>query len=243
MIWQIDRIAVSNSGKHSLMVALTELVVLRAIAVGKPGTADQLMAQHTVDIDTADFEFPKTENKLFSPYRFDPVKPPEPKPEDREAIFKRRYDDELDAIITLEKYPEWFDEDINAAGDQNLQAVIQWIKQHYAGYVSRANVKDAITTLKGELIPVPQQPAPSAPIKTAPQARVALAPVVTTPPAVDDLPPLADWVWRQLAGNPFKSYADVRRIPSSLFSELYRGRYGEQVKSRVQKILDKAQGR
>jgi len=166
---------------------------------------------------------------------------------DKDAEFRKRYDDELDAIVEFEQYPQWFDE--SDVGIANAKRVIAWILKQGL-HVSKQTVREGVDALRDTLTPLRHpEPAPKAP----PPIRVPIAdtkpaiqPAPVAPPAkpepVDDLPPVPDYVWRRIGKNPFITPKNVRDIPSAVFSELYHSAVGPAFKARVDAILRKAQG-
>jgi hypothetical protein len=160
-----------------------------------------------------------------------PVVLPVVVPENPEAKFRKRYDDELDAIVEFEQYPQWFDE--SDAGMENAQRVLAWIQQHRNGYASRSTVAEGVDVLKsrGELVSLVSlrqpEPAPTkAPTPTLPIAVTAAAqpaPVAPPPVVEEPLPDVPSYVWQRIGKNPFLTLCDVKAIPSAVFSEIYRG--------------------
>jgi hypothetical protein len=166
---------------------------------------------------------------------------------DKDAEFRKRYNDELEAIVEFEHHPEWFDE--SDAGVENAQRVLAWIQQHRNGYASRSTVAEGVAAIKDTLTPLrqPQTPPPLAIRVPKAATQPAIQPAPVAPPApppepVDDLPPVPDYVRRRIGKNPFLTPKNVRDIPSAVFSELYHSAVGPAFKARVDAILRKAQG-
>src|SRR6266566_3247564 len=173
-----------------------------------------------------------------------PPKVETPLPPNPEAEFRKRYEQELEAIVEFERNPGFFDD--SEIGVENAKRIVTWIRQH-GEYPSRQTVAHAIRVLSHELTPLRQtEPVPPPVVKPEPQARVQQpAPVAPTPPPVpleEPLPPVSSYVMKRV-GNEFKSYRDVKAIPTSIFSELYKGPHAAAFKARIDEILRRVQGR
>lgn len=149
--------------------------------------------------------------------------------------FPKRMSDELDAQIEFERHPDLFDD--SPGGWENVRLVLDFIKDHHDGYPSRASVSDAISTLRrrGELLTLFRpEPAPKPVV-----VQTAVPATTVTPPPDPDagLPPLPDYVKRALGSNPLRTRKDVNAIPSWLFSEIYRGPFGDEFRKRVNAAL------
>lgn len=162
-------------------------------------------------------------------------------PEDKEAIFKKRMDDELGGTVELLMHPEFFSETGDDTTVQNAVHVFQWV-MNQGKWVSRATVSEAVKALKNELTPL-RKPEPISPSKQPPaQPVVSEIRVTTTTPSepVDTLPPLSTWVWKQLGSNKMLTRADVNKIKNQLYSNLYRNnKYGDEFRARVNAILSR----
>lgn len=161
-----------------------------------------------------------------------------------QEIFER----DQRAVAAFRDYPQYFDQVSDEVGYSNVEKVKAVVKERFQNLWDGWTVKQAIVALasKGELKACESEPEPQptpAPVKAAPPAPRPVATVAPTQPvavaaAVDDLPDLPSWVWRQLGSNKLLTRRDVRSIPPGLYSELYRSnKYGEKFRARVNYIL------
>lgn len=173
-----------------------------------------------------------------------PQAPAETKPVDRQAEFAKRYDDELGGIVELLMHPEFFSETGDDVTVANAVRVFEWV--HRQGkYVSRATVNEAVKALKKELVPLRQQPEPVSPQPPSVVRQIdktSIPPTKTAPvaPPLDPeagLPPLPPYVVRTLGSNKMQTMKDVRAIPTSIFSDLYRGPHAQAFKNRIDALV------
>jgi hypothetical protein len=165
---------------------------------------------------------------------------PAPKEKTQEEKMQLRLADEQLALDVFQRPEnlEWFDDSVNEpVAIQNAVAVVEWVREHREGYISSANVVDGIRALRGKLTPV-RKPEPARPAPAPVISKVISTPSNPAPP-VDPLPELPPCVLKILGSNPLRTRRDVRDIPPSLYSELYRGVHGEQFRARVNAILAK----
>lgn len=161
-------------------------------------------------------------------------------PENPEAKFRKRYDEELDGIIEFEHHPNFFDE--SDVGIENAKQVVRWIHQQ-GKLVSKSSVAEGIDALRDTLTPL-RQPEPTPLPKAPTPTRVPIAvtqpvtPVAPAAPPQQDpeagLPQLPPYIVRILGSNKLRTRKDVRAIPSALFSDLYKGPHAAAFKARIE---------